>query len=135
MNVLVACEESQKVCMEFRKLGHEAYSCDIQKPSGGHPEWHICEDVIPLLNGNCVFDTMDGIKHSIVGKWDILVSFPPCTHLANSGSLHFSKKRNDGRQRDAIEFFCKFLYADCDRILVENPSNIIQGGGVYKNIF
>lgn len=78
MKILIACEESQKVCTEFRKLGHEAYSCDIQEPSGGHPEWHINDDVLPLLNGNCTFHTMDGVEHSVIGKWDMLVSFPPC---------------------------------------------------------
>ena len=64
---LVACEESQAVTIELRRLGWEAYSCDIQMCSGGHPEWHICEDVIPLVNGNCTFRTVDGVKHSISG--------------------------------------------------------------------
>lgn len=109
MRILVCCEESQKVCINFRNLGHEAYSCDIQEPSGGHPEWHINEDVLQLLNGNCTFKTMDGIKHTIIGKWDMLISFPPCTHLALSGAMHFEKKRNDGRQRDGVEFFCRFF--------------------------
>ena len=70
MNVLIACEESQRVCTEFRKLGHNAFSCDIIPCSGGHPEWHIMQDVIPLLNGNCEFTTMDGQAHKIAGKWD-----------------------------------------------------------------
>ena len=135
MKILIACEESQKVCTEFRKLGHEAYSCDIQEPSGGHPEWHINEDVLPLLNGNCTFHTMDGVEHSVIGKWDMLISFPPCTHLALSGAIHFEKKRADGRQRDAIEFFCQFMQADCDRILIENPRNIISGGEYIKTHF
>ena len=135
MRVLVACEESQKVCTEFRKLGHEAYSCDIQEPSGGHPEWHINDDVLPLLNGNCTFHTMDGVEHTIDNKWDMLISFPPCTHLALSGAIHFEKKRADGRQREAIEFFCQFMQADCDRILIENPRNIISGGEYMKTHF
>lgn len=135
MNILIACEESQKVCSEFRKLGHVAYSCDIQEPSGGHPEWHINDDVLPLLNGDCTFSTMDGTKHSISGKWDMLIAFPPCTHLALSGAMHFEKKRNDGRQRDGIEFFCRFFNADCDRIVIENPKNIISGGEYIRKWF
>ena len=135
MNILIACEESQKVCSEFRKLGHVAYSCDIQEPSGGHPEWHINDDVLPLLNGDCTFSTMDGTKHSISGKWDMLIAFPPCTHLALSGAMHFEKKRNDGRQRDGIEFFCRFFDADCDRIVIENPKNIISGGEYIRKWF
>ena len=65
MKVLVACEESQRVCKAFREKGHEAYSCDIIECSGGHPEWHIQADVLPLLNGNCEFDTQDGTHHII----------------------------------------------------------------------
>lgn len=135
MRILVCCEESQKVCINFRNLGHEAYSCDIQEPSGEHPEWHINEDVLPLLNGNCTFKTMDGIKHTIIGKWDMLISFPPCTHLALSGAMHFEKKRNDGRQREGIEFFCRFFDADCDKIVIENPRNIISGGEYIRQWF
>ena len=127
MKVLVACEESQAVTIELQKLGHEAYSCDIIDQSGGHPEWHIRGDVLPLLNGNCSFQTTDGVWHSIEGKWDMLIAFPPCTHLAVSGARHFEKKRQDGRQREAIEFFCQFLNADCDRIAIENPVGIIGG--------
>lgn len=127
MNILIACEESQSVCKEFRKRGHNAFSCDILEPSGGHPEWHIQDDVLPLLNGDCTFTTIDGVQHSIHGKWDMLIAFPPCTHLAVSGAAHFEKKRADGRQEDGIEFFCKFLCADCDRIVIENPIGIISG--------
>ena len=96
MRVLVACEESQAVCKEFRRIGHEAYSCDIIECSGGHLEWHIMEDVLPLLNGDCSFETMDGREH-VIDKWDMLIAFPPCTHLAVSGARHFEKKREDGR--------------------------------------
>lgn len=78
MKVLVACEESQAVTKEFRAKGHEAYSCDIQDCSGGHPEWHCREDVLPLLNGNCKFKTCDGKEHEIKGKWDMVIAFPPC---------------------------------------------------------
>lgn len=127
MKALVCCEESQRVCIELRKKGWEAYSCDIIPCSGGHPEWHTQQDVIPLLNGNCTFTTCDGTTHTIQGKWDMLVAFPPCTHLAVSGARHFEIKRADGRQREGIEFFCKFLTADCDRIIIENPVGIMSG--------
>ena len=132
MKILVACEESQAVTIELRKLGHDAFSCDIIKCSGGHPEWHIMQDVIPLLDGRCDFKTMDGIEHSIDEKWGLIIAFPPCTHLAVSGAAWFEKKRNDGRQKDAIEFFCQFLNADCDRISIENPVGIISGKYIPK---
>lgn len=132
MKVLIACEESQAVCKAFREKGHEAYSCDIIDCSGGHPEWHIKQDVIPLLNGNCKFKTIDGKEHQISGKWDMLIAFPPCTHLTVSGARHFEKKREDGRQRWGIEFFGQFLNADCDRISIENPVGIISGDYIPK---
>lgn len=127
MKVLVACEESQAVTIELRKRNIEAYSCDIIDCSGGHPEWHIKQDVLPLLNGNCSFKTCDGSLHQIDHKWNLIIAFPPCTHLAVSGARHFEKKRKDGRQREGIEFFGKMLTADCDHIAVENPVNIISG--------
>ena len=108
MKVLVACEESQAVTKEFRRLGHEAYSCDVIECSGGHPEWHIMQDVLPLLDGRCEFETMDGTKHQVHGKWDMIIAVPPCTHLAVSGAAHFEKNRADGRQRGAIEFWPVF---------------------------
>lgn len=132
MNVLVACEESQTVCKALRERGHRAFSCDIQECSGGHPEWHIQGDVIPLLNGNCSFTTADTHTHTQAGKWDMILAFPPCTHLAVSGAWCFAKKREDGRQREGIEFFCKFLEADCDKVVIENPVNIISGNYVTK---
>lgn len=98
--VLVACEESQAVTSELRKLGFDAYSCDIIDSSGGHPEWHIIQDVLALINGNCTFKTTDGETHTVNGKWDMIIAFPPCTHLAVSGARHFEKKRADGRQRE-----------------------------------
>ena len=141
MRILVACEESQAVTKELRRLGHEAYSCDIIECSGGHPEWHIVQDVLPLLNPSFVpikewegtsiigieFKTCDGKEHFINGKWDMIIAFPPCTHLAVSGARHFGKKREDGRQREGIEFFCYFLTADCDRVAIENPVGIMGG--------
>lgn len=132
MKILVACEESQRVCKAFRDKGHEAYSCDIVDCSGGHPEWHIQGDVLPLLDGNCIFKTNDGITHFMTQKWDMIVAFPPCTHLAVSGARHFEKKRKDGRQYEGIEFFGKFLQADCEKIAIENPVGIISGDYIPK---
>lgn len=133
MKVLVACEESQRVTKELRKLGHEAYSCDIEPQSGGHDEWHIQADVLPLLNGNCAFKTVDGKEHTISGKWDMILAFPPCTHLAVSGAAHFARKRTDGRQWEGIELFCRFLEADCEKIAIENPVGIISGNYIPKH--
>ena len=126
MKILVACEESQAVTIELRRLGDEAYSCDIQECSGGHPEWHIKGDVLPLLNGDCEFYTMDGVQHVISGRWDMIIAFPPCTDLAVSGARHFAKKRADGRQQASIDFFMKFANAHCDMIAIENPVGIMS---------
>lgn len=92
MRALIACEESQRVCTAFRVRGHEAYSCDIIDQSGGHPEWHIKQDVLPLLDGNCEFETTDGAKHQISGKWDLIIAHPPCTYLANCGNRYLNIK-------------------------------------------
>ena len=132
MRILVACEESQNVTKELRALGHEAYSCDIIDQSGGHPEWHIKQDVIPLLDGNCSFRTTDGGQHSVEGKWDMIIAHPPCTRLCNSGQRwlywgpdeYREKKRKE--QVEAVEFFMKFVNADCDKIAIENPSGIMS---------
>ena len=132
MKVLVACEESQRVTTEFRNMGIEAFSCDILDPSGGHPEWHIKDSALPLLGGRCIFETMDGTVYGIPDKWDLIVAHPPCTDLCVSGAVHFQKKREDGRQRKAIEFFCQFLKADCDHIAIENPVGIISGDYVQQ---
>ena len=127
MKILVACEESQAVTKELRRLGHEAYSCDIIECSGGHPEWHIKGDVLPLLNGDCAFNTMDGENHYLSGRWDMIIAFPPCTYLSNAGACRlYPKKGQLDMERykkglQAKEFFLKFLNADCDRIAVENP--------------
>lgn len=104
MKVLVACEESQAVTKELRRLGHMAFSCDIIECSGGHPEWHIQGDALKFINGNCIFMTADGEWHSLYGTWDMLIAFPPCTHLAVSGARHFAEKRADGRQQRSIDF-------------------------------
>ena len=133
MNVLVACEESQAVCIEFRKKGHEAYSCDIIDCSGGHPEWHIKQDVTPLINGNCTFHTCEGGKHVINGKWDMIIAFPPCTYLTVTGNRWFNvdrygekavKRKKD--REDAIKFFMAFANADCDKIAIENPIGVMS---------
>ena len=131
MKVLVACEESQEVCKAFREKGHEAYSCDIISCSGGHPEWHIMDDVLKVLRGGVQFKTMDDKSHC-VSNWDMIIAFPPCTHLAVSGARHFEKKRTDGRQREGIEFFCKFLEVECERVVIENPVGIISGDYIPK---
>ena len=126
MKVLVACEESQAVCKAFRESGHEAYSCDIEPCSGGHPEWHIQQDVLPLLNGRCSFKTMDGIEHSIDEKWDLIIAHPPCTYLSNAGArwLYAGGELNAERYKkglDGKKFFMAMLNADCPRVAVENP--------------
>jgi site-specific DNA-cytosine methylase len=110
MKILVACEESQAVCKAFREKGHEAYSCDILPCSGGHPEWHIQGDVLPLLEQD----------------WDMMIAFPPCTHLAVSGAAWFEQKRKDGRQQEGIDFFMKFANAKCEKIVIENPVGIMS---------
>lgn len=127
MKVLIACEESQRVCTEFRQKGNEAYSCDILECSGGHPEWHIKGDVLPLLNAmSKTFCTMDGETHTVNGPWDLIIAHPPCTDLAVSGARWFKEKQKDGRQQKAIDFFMKFINADCPRIAVENPVCIMS---------
>ena len=127
MKILVACEESQAVTIELRRLGHEAYSCDIQECSGGHPEWHIRWDALAIINGNCSFLTEDGVLHNICGKWDMLIAHPPCTHLAVSGARWFKEgKKPLWLQDEAAEFFMMFVNADCERIAIENPVCIMS---------
>lgn len=130
LKVLVACEESQAVCKAFRALGHEAYSCDIQECSGGHPEWHIREDVFVVLNA-FRFYTQDRREH-FVNKWDLVISFPPCTDLAVSGARWFDKKRLSGEQQESISFFLDlYQYSDA----VEQPIGIFGGGEYLKKWF
>lgn len=126
MKVLVACEESQRVCIAFRERGHEAYSCDLQECSGGHPEWHIMGDALKILRGGCEFTTMDGTRHSIDGRWDLIIAHPPCTYLTNASAVRMRVKGQIQEERyekamEAKEFFMAFLNADCERICVENP--------------
>ena len=110
MRILIACEESQSVCKEMQRLGHEAYSCDIIPCSGGHPEWHLQVDALELLKM----------------RWDMIIAFPPCTNLAVSGARYFKEKQEDGRQQASIEFFMQFANADCKRIAIENPIGIMS---------
>lgn len=131
MKVLIACEESQRVCIAFRKRGHEAYSCDIQEPSGGHPEWHILGDALKAIEGGRV-TTMDGKTHDI-GRWDLLIAHPPCTYLTVSGNRYFNvdKYGNKARERllarlDAARFFLAFALSDIPKIAVENPVGVMS---------
>ena len=126
MKILVACEESQAVAKELRKLGHDAYSCDIIKCSGGHPEWHILHDVLPLLNGRCSFYTFDGKEHHINDRWDMIIAFPPCTHLSSSGQWAYNKGKDINLKKDGIDFFMQFVKADCDKIAIENPIGVMS---------
>jgi hypothetical protein len=122
MRVLIACEESQRVCTAFREKGHEAYSCDIIDQSGGHPEWHIMQDVLPLINGNCEFETTDGQKHRINGKWDLIIAHPPCTYLTGASAVELSKHPERLQKGfESATFFNSILHADCEKICVENP--------------
>ena len=135
MNVLIACEESQRVCMAFRERGHNAFSCDIQECSGGHPEWHIQGDVLSILNPEpkydendyIVFTTMDGKEHWIEDKWDLIIAHPPCTYMSKAGARWMFPKAGEISQErlqlaiEAKKFFFEFLNADCPRVVVENP--------------
>ena len=145
MRVLVACEESQRVCMAFRAKGHEAYSCDIMDCSGGHPEWHIKGDVLKILNPTYKFETVTsttikgiwfetvtGKKHYIE-KWDLIIAHPPCTFLTVAANKLYNIekygekaiKRLEDREK-AKEFFMAFVNADCDKIVIENPIGIMS---------
>ena len=125
MKILVACEESQRVCLAFREKGHEAYSCDIEFCSGGAPQFHIWADVTPLLNGHCEFKTCDGQVHR-VEAWDMIVAFPLCTYLSRAGGNSLVKNGEINQERyergkEAAAFFMKIYHADCPRICIENP--------------
>ena len=139
MRVLIACEESQRVCTAFREKGHEAYSCDIIECSGGHPEWHIQGDVLNVLNPtqHCTpvgdvfegieFKTVDGVAHTIQPKWDLIIAHPPCTYMSKAGARWMFPKAGEVSQErlalaiEAKKFFFEMLNADCERICVENP--------------
>lgn len=127
MKVLVACEESQAVTIELRRLGHEAYSCDIQECSGGHPEWHIMGDVLKVVNGKCSFGTQDDTIHEIATNWDMIIAHPPCTYMSNAGACRMYPRKGQideerfAKAMKAKEFFMVFYNANCERICIENP--------------
>ena len=133
MNVLIACEESQEVCKAFRARGHNAFSCDIQECSGGHPEWHIQADVLPLLNGNCTFTTADTHTHTQRGKWDLIIAHPPCTYLTCTGNSWFVVEKYGEKaierhrlREEAFIFFMEFVKADCEHVAIENPIGYVS---------
>lgn len=126
MYVLVACEESQRVCTAFRAKGATAFSCDIQDESGGHPEWHIKGDVLELINGNCTFTTVSGDSYRLRGEWDLIIAHPPCTYLTVAGARYTyanGELNTDRYQKglQAAEFFYAFYNSNCSHICVENP--------------
>lgn len=151
MNVLVACEESQRVCTAFREKGHNAFSCDILPCSGGHPEWHIQGDALKILNPSyqtgfvatnngakysawygIKFTTCDGNIHDFRGTWDLIIAHPPCTYLTLAGNKWFKPEFADrfpGRQKqrkEAVDFFMAIANADCDKIAIENPVGVMS---------
>lgn len=139
MNVLVACEESQRVCVAFREKGHNAFSCDILPCSGGHPEWHIQCDVLKILNpyefpfgGEVIeFRTMDGADY-VIEKWDLIIAHPPCTYLTLAGNKWFKPEFADRfpdrqkQRKEAIDFFMAIANADCEKIAIENPVGVMS---------
>ena len=137
MNVLIACEESQAVCKAFREKGHNAYSCDLEKCSGGHPEWHINYSCSQVMWGGCEFLTQDGNKHKIDGPWDLIIAHPPCTYLTVSGNRWFNMgeyyTKAAARWMDRVEgirFFMSFVCCNAKKIAIENPIGIMSN--VYR---
>ena len=133
MKVLIACECSQTVCKEFRALGHEAYSCDIEEQYGGHPEWHIKGDCLEILRGGQMFKTEDGSTHDI-DNWDLIIAHPPCTYLSNTATSKHSLKSSTleeinertAKRIQAQEFFMKFANSNCEKIAIENPVGVMS---------
>lgn len=128
MKILIACEESQRICEAFRKLGCEAYSCDILECGGSHPEWHIQHNVLPILDGCCEFTTVDGTKHKIDEPWDLLIAHPPCTYLTNTGNRWFNEEKYGDKARErkvlreeAANFFMEFARTNARHWAIENP--------------
>ena len=133
LNILIACEESQRTTKEMLDAGYNAFSCDVMKCSGDLPERHIHGDVTPIIHGNCDFVTQAGTVHH-VDKWDLIIAHPPCTYLTVSGNRWFDVdrygneaiKRIENRQK-AIDFFMMFIEnKDCDHIAVENPVGVMS---------
>lgn len=130
LRVLVACEESQAVTKELRKLGHEAFSCDLLPESGGHPEWHLQTDVFKAIQGGIILNQKG--QWLEFDKWDLIIAFPPCTHLTLAGAKHFEKKRASGIQEENIRFFFEiWKVANC----IENPMGIMNGGKYIQEWF
>ena len=134
MKVLIACECSQTVCKEFRALGHEAYSCDVEPSYGRYPEWHIICDCLDIINGSVSFMTEDGINHSIGTEWDLIIAHPPCTYLSNAATSKHSLKSSTleeinertVKRVQAQEFFMMIANAKCERIAIENPVGVMS---------
>jgi hypothetical protein len=141
MNVLIACEESQTVCASFRKLGFNAYSCDLVECSGGHPEWHLLGDALDVIKNNGGI-TQDG-NLVLVDKWHLMIAHPPCTYLTSSGAKwyyhpedkhlpiedrrphpKFPNRKQD--QEDGANFFMALMNANIDYIAVENPVGVMS---------
>lgn len=126
LNVLCACEESQAVCIAFRELGHNAFSCDIQPCSGGHPEWHYLGSVYDILEGHCEVETQNGSRY-LIEEWDLVIAFPPCTYLTKASAV---RMRVNGqiqedrylKMQDGREFFLSLLNCGCAHVAVENPT-------------
>jgi len=131
MYIILGCEESQAVCKEFRKLGYNAFSCDLLPCSGGHPEWHLQMDIFKAIKGGRL-KTQAG-NFVTIKKWDQGIFFPPCTHLATSGAKHFAKKRENGSQQEAIRFFIRLWESPIRRIAIENPVGIMGGPYLYEH--
>lgn len=142
LNILIACEESQAVCKAFRKLGHNAYSCDLLMSSGGHPEWHFAHDVTKVLDKTDL-TLENGETAHIDGEWDLMIGHPPCTYLAVSGAkwyyhpddkdLPIEQRRPHPRfpnraqdREDGAAFFMLLANADVKRIAIENPVGIMS---------
>lgn len=109
MKILVACEYSGRVREAFRRGGHDAWSCDLVESDDNSPH-HFTGDVTPYLNDD----------------WDMVIAFPPCTHLASSGAKHFAKKIADGRQQEGIDFFMLFTNLKAPMVAIENPIGIMS---------
>ena len=135
MKILIACEESQTITTAMRALGHEAYSCDIQEASGNHPEWHVKGNCLPLLRGGgYLFETMDGRRHEAPDRWDLVIAHPPCTYLSGVTTRHLSLRCTPAQKvvermwnvAEAAVFFMHCIYANADRVCVENPSGFMS---------
>lgn len=104
--ILIGCEESQTVCIEFRKLGYDAYSCDLIESSGGFPEWHLQMDIMEALK---------------LMKWDMLIAFPPCDHLSKAGAAHWKKPHKQILQQQSLAFVKELMNLPIQFIAIENP--------------